>query len=254
MSLENYLAKEQEIFKHSIDTFKEEVAAYDLFELVLKEINRSINELPQSGKDKALLIFLMTHVLNTNLRLSFILAMRGHYEAMFATLRPAVEMVSHIYKVSLVPKENSEIWLRGRQRKYRTKYTALFENNIFPDEVPHMKELSRIYGSCCNYGAHSSAYMLVYKTGRVEQDGKLQQYFYDFKVNTDETTQRLIYILHASQHIMGVIDLIYEGLIDRKLYKPVKACVEIFHTQINSLRDKYKEWRKVVDTFLAQNG
>ena len=245
MSLEEFLTNENQVLKHSLEQFKEEVAAYDLFEFIMKELNKSIDEMPEKEKDVLVSFSIMSHIIHTNLRLSLVLILRGHYIESFMTLRPAIEMTSHIYKMSLSPKENAVIWLRQEDEEFKKQYTSLYEHNKFPKDIGMMNPLKDIYEACCNYGSHSTVYAIVNKTGQKIEEKKIIQHLYNIDINDETWKRHLIYILHCMYSVLVVFDAIFPELINAEKYKPVKAVVEMFNSKVESLKSSYREWKKI---------
>ena len=243
MSLEDFLSEEQKILDKSRASFPEEIQAFNMIKMVAQEAAKSIEEAKASDVNQPFMFLTLFHIIHSDLRLAFILTLRGHYLDSFAILRPAIEMTSHLYNMSKAPQENAIIWLRQKEKGWKNKYGKIYEKNLFPKDNEAMKKLERIYYACCDFGSHATAFKLAYRGAKTKVGNKATYHFYDLNADDIRSRKQLLFILHAGRHIVQIAKEAFSKTLDAKGFEPIKAVCKLTNQQIEKLIEKHKTLR-----------
>ena len=236
MGIETFLKQEDEILKKSWPCYQDKIEAFDMIAMILSETARSTETMKEKRSDVAVFFVQLFHQMHVYLRLAFIMTLRGHYTESWSILRPATEIASHIYKMSIDPKARAEIWLNQNEKGFKNQYEKIFEKELFPIEIPLLYALRKVYDNCCKYASHSSFYMLVNKSDFKRHNGKITHHFYDFNADDHKSEIHLVYILDVVQKILKVMKASFACVIDDKEFIPIAAVYEIADKQLTNAR------------------
>lgn len=236
MGIETFLEQEAAVLKKSWPCYQDKIEAFDMVAMILTETSRSIEIMKEKRSDVAVFFVQLFHQMHVYLRLAFVLTLRGHYTESWSILRPALEIASHIYKMSMDPKARASIWLKQDEKGFKNQYENIFEKDLFPKDDPLLHTLRKFYDNCCKYASHSTFYMLINKSDFMRHDGKITHHFYDFHADDHKSEMHLIYILDVVQKILKVMRASFVCVIDDKEFIPIVAVYEIADRQLTSAR------------------
>ena len=236
MGIETFLQQEDEVFRKSWPCYEDKIEAFDMMAMILIETAKSIEAMKERRSDVATFFVQLFHQMHVYLRLAFVLTLRGHYTESWSVLRPAVEIASHIFKMSVDPKTRANIWLKQDEGSFKKQYAKIFEKDLFPTNEALLYPLRKVYDNCCKYASHSTFYMLVNKSDFKRQDGKITHHFYDFHADDHKSEVHLIYILDVVQKILRIMKASFTRVIDDKEFIPIAAVYEIADQQLTNAR------------------
>lgn len=212
--IDEFLIEEEKVLKLSRESFADEIKTFDFAFMVLKEIGESVNQMEGQEKDTVFPFLALFHIIHANLRAAFILVLRGYDLESLAVLRPALEMVSDLYIMGNSPREYAKIWLKQKENGFKKQYDKLFVKNRFRSNNEALKELEKVWISCCDHGAHASVNLLAYKSS-VSKEEKLHK-FHEVHGDSETSLGHLLYVLHCVQHVLKIAREVFGKVLSKQ--------------------------------------
>jgi len=136
----------------------------------------------------------------------------------YSVLRDGIEAVAHAHKIFKEPRTAGAAWSEKHQGKtQKGVYNEIFEekkkDNLFPDDVPGMRQLHTYYGHFCELATHTSVTSIGKNFQDMSERGKLKWAFHYFETNP----QRLAGFLNALLQVSAHMEEVFYGCFETRL-------------------------------------
>jgi len=236
MTIEEFISKEEEILATQKNQFRQKVDAFNQFPVIIEAILKTIPKLQSKRSDNAMFLLQLFHSSHAFVRLPFMATLRGHYLENMALLRTAVEITSHIHRISKKPRHNAEAWLRRDEKSWSRQFQKIFNKALFGGSDAELQPLKKIYRECCDSASHATIHVLLGKGEFKMTADNITHWLFDFDANSTKTEGHLNYILNATQAMLRANRVAFTAVIDDDLWAPIDKTFADADSQMDEAR------------------
>jgi hypothetical protein len=244
IEFQEYFRGKRQNFFLSITAFR---PTWEALQLLNDIWNRELSDLEHLREQTHLLPKLIFSAAHAKFLMAIELSFSCCIGDAYSILRDAIEAVAHAHKILKEPTIAGVAWSdKHKGRSQKAAYKRIFEenkkDNLFPSDVPGLRQLHTYYGQFSEFATHSS----VTSIGKSFEDksaaGTLRWGYRYFETNPQRLAGYLNALLQASAHLEEVLFGSFETRLnlDSELVRMRAQFSEIRRQQNDYLRGIYQ--------------